>query len=170
MELDINGISLKIDENNFMKSFIGELNKYLEKFNKNDKFKNESIEDMKLTEDEDRKFYRGQYDFLENYFEEELLDLSKGEPFLVTNKYENDYKYHRFKVAQYIDGHEYKYVTYAKELPKNVQLGDVVRKIDGKYIYDKQATQYVKNSLLKIKQDIINERNYKNQNMWMSRG
>lgn len=96
--------------------------------------------------------------FLENYFEKELLDLSNGEIFLVTNKYETDYKYHRFKVAQYIDGHEHKYIAFAKDLPENVKLGDVVRKVGEKYIYDKQATQYVRNSLAKIKQDIINER------------
>ena len=39
-------------------------------------------------------------------------------------------------------------------MPENVKLGDIVRKIDGKYIYDKQATQYVKNSLKEMKQDL----------------
>lgn len=32
------------------------------------------------------------------------------------------------------------------------------RKIDGKYIYDEQATQYVNNSLSKMKQEIIDKR------------
>ena len=101
---------------------------------------------------------RKKWDLLENYFEKELSDLSKGEIFLVTNKYENDYEYHRYKVAQYVEGHERKYIAFKKDLPENVQLGDVVRKIDGKYIFDRQATQYVKNSLNEIKQDIINNR------------
>lgn len=43
-------------------------------------------------------------------------------------------------------------------MPENVKLGDVVRKIDGKYIYDEQATKYVTDSINKIKEDIINKR------------
>ena len=62
-------------------------------------------------------------------------------------------------MAQYKDNKEWKYITFEKDLPKNVQLGDVVRKIDGKYIYDKQATQYVNDSINKIKQNIIDKRN-----------
>lgn len=162
MRIDIDNISLKIDENNFMKSLIGELNKSLEKFRKNDKIRNESVKKMKLTESEDRLFEKRKDSFLKNYFEKELSDLSNGEIFLVTNKYENDYKYHRYKVTQYIDGFECKHIAFAKDLPENVKLGDVVRKVGEKYIYDKQATQYVRNSLAEIKQDIINERNLEN--------
>ena len=61
-------------------------------------------------------------------------------------------------MAQYKDNLECKYIAFEKDLPKNVQLGDVVRKIDGKYIYDRQATQYVNNYINKIKRDIINNR------------
>lgn len=158
MELDLNRITEKLQENDFIKNFIKELSEALENFSHQNKIKGEKMEEVKLTPEEDLKFYRMKWDFLENYFEKELSNLSKGEIFLVTNKYENDYEYHRYKVAQYVEGHERKYIAFEKDLPENVQLGDVVRKIDGKYIYDKQATQYVKNSLNEIKQDIIDTR------------
>ena len=41
------------------------------------------------------------WDFLEEYFNKELSDLSKGEVFIVTDKFENDDEYHRYKVTQY---------------------------------------------------------------------
>ena len=158
MELDFNRITEKIQQNDFIKNFIKELSEALENFSHQNKVKGEKMEEVKLTPEEDLIFYRKKWDLLENYFEKELSDLSKGEIFLVTNKYENDYEYHRYKVAQYVEGHERKYIAFKKDLPENVQLGDVVRKIDGKYIFDRQATQYVKNSLNEIKQDIINNR------------
>lgn len=158
MELDLNRITEKLQQNDFIKNFIKELSESLENFSHQNKVKGEKMEEVKLTPEEDLKFYRKKWDFLENYFEKELSVLSKGEIFLVTNKYENDYEYHRYKVAQYVEGHERKYIVFEKDLPENVQLGDVVRKIDGKYIYDKQATQYVKNSLNEIKRDIIDKR------------
>lgn len=158
MELDLNRITEKIQQNDFIKNFIKELSEALENFSHQNKVKGEKMEEVKLTPEEDLIFYRKKWDLLENYFEKELSDLSKGEIFLVTNKYENDYEYHRYKVAQYVEGHERKYIAFKKDLPENVQLGDVVRKIDGKYIFDRQATQYVKNSLNEIKQDIINNR------------
>lgn len=158
MELDLNRITEKLQENDFIKNFIKELSEALENFSHQNKVKGEKMDEVKLTPEEDLKFYRKKWDFLENYFEKELSDLSKGEIFLVTNKYENDYEYHRYKVAQYIEGHERKYIAFEKDLPENVQLGDVVRKIDGKYIYDKNATQYVKSSINEIKQDIISKR------------
>lgn len=152
LRIDIDNISLKIDENNFMKNLIGELNKSLEKFRKNDKIGNKSVKNMKLTESEDKLFEKRKDSFLKKYFEKELSDLSKGEIFWVTNKYENDYKYHRYKVTQYVDNLICKHVVFSKDLPENIKLGDIVRKVDEKYIYDKQATKYVRNSLNKIKQ------------------
>lgn len=159
MNLDLNRITEKLRQNDFIKNFIEELSGALENFSHQNQVKGEKMEEVELTSEEDLEFYRKESNFLQNYFKDELSDLSKGEIYLVTNKYENDYEYHRYKVAQYVEGHERKYITFEKDLPENVQLGDVVRKIDGKYIYDKKATQYVKNSLNEIKQDIINRRN-----------
>lgn len=159
MELELNRIAEKLKQNDFVKNFINELSEALENFSNQEKVKGKKMEEIKLTPEEDLKFYRNKWDFLENYFEEELSDLSKGEIFYVTNKYENDPEYHRYKVTQYIDGHERKYIAFEKDLPENVQLEDVVRKINGKYIYDKQATQYIKKSLNEIKQEIIDKRN-----------
>ncbi len=159
MELELKKIAEKLKQNDFVENFINELSEALKNFSIQEKVKSKKIGEVRLTPEEDIKFYRKKWNFLENYFEKELSDLSKGEIFLVTNKYENDYEYHRYKVTQYVDGHERKYIAFEKDLPDNVQLGDVVRKINGKYIYDKQATQYIKKSLNEIKQRIINERN-----------
>ena len=159
MELELKKIAEKLKQNDFVENFINELSEALKNFSIQEKVKSKKIGEVRLTPEEDIKFYRKKWNFLENYFEKELSDLSKGEIFLVTNKYENDYEYHRYKVTQYVKGHERKYIAFEKDLPDNVQLGDVVRKINGKYIYDKQATQYINKSLNGIKQRIINERN-----------
>lgn len=158
MELDLNKITEKLPKNNFIKKFLKELSETLDNFNEKNEIKKENIEEIKLTQEEDLEFYRKESEFLQNYFKKELSDLSNGEIYLVTNKYENDNEYHRYKVAQYINKHERKYIAFEKELPENVKIGDVVRKVNGKYIYDKKATQYVKNSINKIKYDIINKR------------
>lgn len=159
MDLDLNRITEKIEQNDFIKNFMKELSKALENFSDQKELKGEKMDDIKLTREEDLKLYRKQSNFLQEYFKDELTDLSKGEIFLVTNKYENDYEYHRYKVAQYIDNHERKYIAFEKDLPKNVKLGDVVRKIDGKYIYDEKATKYVNDTINGFKRDIINSRN-----------
>lgn len=158
MNLDLNRMTEKIEQNSFIKSFIKELNEALENFNSKNELKGKKMDDIKLTQEEELEFYRKKSDFLQEYFKDELSDLSKGETFIVTNKYENDYEYHRYKVAQYKDNKEWKYITFEKDLPQNVQLGDIVRKINGKYIYDKQATQYVNKSLNEIKQTIIDRK------------
>ncbi len=159
MDLDLNRITEKIEQNDFIKNFMKELSEALENFSHQKELKGEKMDDIKLTQEEDLEFYRKKSNFLQEYFKEELEDLSKGEIFLVTNKYENDYEYHRYKVAQYKDNHERKYIAFEKDLPENVQLGDVVRKVDGKYIYDGQATKYVNDSINGFKRDIINSRN-----------
>lgn len=113
--------------------------------------------EAKSVEEERVSFNKFIYN-VQDYFEKESLNSSKGELYIVKNKYENDNEYHRYKVAQYKDNLECKYIAFEKDLPENVRLGDVVRKIDGKYIYDRQATQYVNNYINKIKRDIINNR------------
>lgn len=158
MNLGLDTIIEKLEQNDFIKNFMNELTEALENFNNKNELKGEKMDDIKLTPEEDMEFYRKKWDFLENYFNKELSDLSKGEIFIVTNKYENDYEYHRYKVTQYKDNKECKYIAFEKDLPKNVKLGDVVRKIDGKYIYDERATKYVTDSINKIKEDIITKR------------
>lgn len=161
MDLDLNRITEKLQQNDFIKNFIKELSEALENFNNKNEVKGENMSDMVLNPDEDLEFYRKESKFLQEYFKNELSDVSKGEIFIVTNKYENDIEYHRYKVAQYKDNKEWKYIAFEKDLPENVQLGDVVRKIDGKYIYDEQATKYVNDSINGFKRDIINSRNIK---------
>lgn len=159
MELNLDKEIPKTKRNNFIENFIKELTKALEVYNKNDMNINvDYIENIELTPEEDWEFYKKENDFLKNYFKKELSDISKGEVFIVTNRYEADTENRRYKVTQYKNNKECKYIAFEKDLPSNVQLNDVVRKIDGKYIYDEQATQYVNNSINKIKQDIINKR------------
>ena len=158
MNLDLNRKEEKPERNSFIKNFLNELAKSLEKLKNKERFEGDKMEDFKLNSEEDLKFYRKKLAFLEKFFAEELSDLSKGEVFIVTNKYENDVEYHRYKVTQYKSNKECKYIAFEKDLPENVKLGDIVRKVDGKYIYDEQATKYVTDSINTIKQEIIKER------------
>ena len=143
----MNKITEKLSQSEFVKNFIQELGKTLENSNNN----------VELTEKEQLEFEKREFDFLQEYFEKELSDLSNGEVFIVTNKYDND-ELHRYKVTQYKNNLECKYIAFEKDLPQNVQLRDVVRKVNGSYIYDEQATQYLKNAINDIKQEIVNNR------------
>ena len=159
MELNLDNEIHKTKQNNFIENFIKELTKALGIYNKNDMNINvDHIEDIELTPEEDREFYKKECNFLKNYFKKELLDISNGEIFIVTSRYEADTENRRYKVTQYKDTSIRNYIAYENDLPSNVQLRDMVRKIDGKYIYDEQATQYVNNSINEIKQNIINKR------------
>ena len=111
-----------------------------------------------LTPEEEKVFYRERWDFLEKYFNKELSDLSKGEAFIVTDKFENDDEYHRYKVTQYKNSIEHKKIAFEKDLPNNVQIGDIVRKVDDQYILDEQATDYVRKSMDNIIDNIQSDR------------
>lgn len=159
MKLDLDRMTKRTGKNEFLRNFIEELNKTLEKMkNKND-LKGDKMDEIKLNSKEELEFDRKEFKFLQEYFKKELSNLSKGEIFIVTNKYENDNELHRYKVTQYKNNLECKYIAFEKDLPKNIKLGDVVRRINEIYIYDEQATKYINNSINKIKQDIINNRN-----------
>lgn len=153
----LNGLVNNLKGNNIVKDFIKELEETLQNYNNKDSG-DRNMDDIELTAKEELEFDRRKFEFLENFFEKELANLSEKEAFIVTNKYENDIENQRYKVAQYKDGFEYKYVAFEKDLPTNVKLGDVVRKIDGHYIYDAQATKYVGDSINKIKEEIIRNR------------
>lgn len=162
MDLELNIKVEKIEENKLAQNFIKELSDALNNFNNEKELKSAEITNVKLTPQEELEFNKKEFAFLQDYFKKELLDFSQGEIYIVTNKYENDNQYHRYKVAQYKNNFECKYIAFEKELPKNIKLGDVVRKINGKYIYDKKSTQYINEEINKIKQDIISKR--KNNN------
>ena len=149
----------KREQDELTEKFMKELTKALENYNnKNEDKYNQLIEEIKLTDEEELIFHKEKMDFMQDFFSKELQNTDKGEIFIVTNKYENDYEYHRYKVAQYKNDKEYKYITFEKDLPENVKLHDIVRKVNGKYIYDEEATQYVQNAICKIKLNIINKR------------
>lgn len=154
MGLDLSNEMEKMTKSHSAEKFIKELSEALEKYNKDNK-KEQDIENVKLTNTEEAELDRREFDFLQDYFTKELEDKSKGEIFIVTNKYENDKEYHRYKLAQYKDNLECKRIAFEEDLPRDTNIRDVVRKIDGKYIYDKMATEYVKSAINKIKQDII---------------
>lgn len=158
MELRINDIVKKIEENDLVVNFVKELEKSLEKEDNKGSLSNEEIENIKFSPKEELEFDRKEFEFLQEYFAKELLDLSKGEIYIVTNKYENDDEYHRYKVTQYKNNLECKYIAFEKDLPENVKLGDVVRKVDGTYIYDEEATVLIKDAIREIKEEIINRR------------
>ena len=150
---DINlNINISVEQDDLTRKFIKELTETLEEYN------NSLNDDLKLTEAEEMLFYKQKEIFLQEFFKKELDNTEKGQIFLVTDKYENDTELHRYKVTQYKNNAEYKYVTFEKDLPENIKINDVVRKINEKYIYDEEATQFIKEELIKIKNDIINNR------------
>ena len=152
MNLDLNRVIEKEGQNEFVKEFIKELGEYLEMKN------NKKMENIELTPEEDLDFYRKKSDFLQEYFKNELSDLKNGEIFMVTDKFENDSEYHRYKVAQYKNDKECKYIAFEKDLPENIKIGDMVRKVDGKYLLDEQATEFVNDSINNIMNEIIKNR------------
>lgn len=158
MNLDLDRMTKITQRNEILKDFIEELNKTLEKMKNKNEMKGEKMDEIKLNPKEELEFDRKEFKFLQEYFKKELSNLSKGEIFIVTNKYENDNELHRYKVTQYKNNLECKYIAFEKDLPKNVKLGDVVRKVNGIYVYDEEATKYLKVSINKIKEDIINNR------------
>lgn len=152
MNLDLNRVIEKVGQNEFVKEFIKELGEYLEMKN------NKKMENIELTPEEDLDFYRKKSDFLQEYFKNELSDLKNGEIFMVTDKFENDSEYHRYKVAQYKNDKECKYIAFEKDLPENIKIGDMVRKVDGKYLLDEQSTEFVNDSINNIMNEIIKNR------------
>lgn len=138
MELDVKILAEKVAKNEVVGDFIKELGKALE----DEEIKR--MDNIRLTPEEDLEFYRKEAEFLQDYFKKELSDKAKGEIYIVTDKYENDTELHRYKVAQYKDNLECKYIVFEKDLPKNLQLQDVVRKVAEKYVYDEQATRLCK--------------------------
>lgn len=154
MELDLSEKMEKMAKSNSAEKFIKELGEALDKYNRESKEEQDAA-NIKLTNTEEAELDRREFDFLQDYFANELKDKSKGEIFIVTNKYENDKEYHRYKIAQYKDNLECKRIAFEGDLPENTKVRDVVRKIDGKYVYDEEATRYVKSAINKIKQDII---------------
>ena len=145
MELNLNKIVESIKQSDFVENFIKELSNALVNYNKNNmKVNGKNMNNIELTAEEELEFDKKEFEFLQDYFKKELSDLSNGEIYIVTNKYENDNEYNRYKVAQYKDNLECKYIAFEKDLPENVQLRDIVRKINGKYIYDGQATRICK--------------------------
>lgn len=160
MELDLNKIAKKLEQHELLKSFIDELSKALESYNKK-QIKGEKMDNIKLTNEKELEFNRKEFKFLQEYFKQELENSNKDPIYMVTDKYENDTELHRYKVAQYKNNLECKYIALEKDLPKNIKVGDMVRKKNGKYIYDFQATQYVKNCIEKIKQETFGDTSQK---------
>ena len=158
MNLDINRKPEKKEQKSFIIKFMEDLKQTLNSTSNKNIEKDEEDMDIVLTQEEELEFEKEEFKFLQEYFKNQLSDLSKGEIFIVTNKYENDDEYHRYKVTQYKNNFECKYIAFEKDLPQDVQLGDVVRKVDGRYIYDEQETIYIKECKNKIKKDIINKR------------
>ena len=145
MELNLNKIVENIKQNDFIENFIKELSNALLNYNKNNmKVNGENMNNIELTVEEELEFDKKEFEFLQEYFKTKLSDLSNGEIYIVTNKYENDDENQRYKVTQYKNNMECKYIAFEKDLPENVQLQDVVRKVNGKYIYDDEATRVYK--------------------------
>ena len=108
-----------------------------------------------LTQKQYFEFNKKKDEFLQNYFCNSKFNPD-GNLFLVTNKYKNDFELNRYKLAQYKNNAEYKYVVSKNELPADIQLGDVLRKVNSQYIKNNQVTEFVKKSINEILKQVIN--------------
>ena len=170
MNLEINNFVQNLQNNNLVESFLKELSNALENYDKklsndnNNLFKgihncysiDEFIDkNFNFTQEQYFEFNRKKDEFLQNYFSNSEVNPD-GNLFLVTNKYKNDTELYRYKLAQYKNNAEYKYVVSKNDLPDDIQLGDVVRKTNNQYIKDEQASQYVRKSIEEILKQILN--------------
>ncbi len=72
MNLGLDTIIEKLEQNDFIKNFMQELSETLEKINSRNELKGEKMDDIKLTPEEDMELYRKKWSFLEGYFSKEL--------------------------------------------------------------------------------------------------
>lgn len=158
MDLGIDEIVKKLEKNDIVGNFIKELEKSFKREDTKKHLSDEEIENIQLTPEEELEFDRKEYQFLQDFFSKKLSKLSEGEIYIVTNKYENDDEYHRYKVTQYKNNLECKYIAFEKDLPENIKIGDVVRKVNGTYIYEEDATRLIKEAIRGLKEEIINNR------------
>ena len=56
MNLDLNRITEKLQQSDFVKKFIGELSETIENFNNKNEIKGEKMDDVKLTQEEEIEF------------------------------------------------------------------------------------------------------------------
>lgn len=144
MELNLSKSS-KIINSTIVQNFIKEMEKAL-------------MKKEELTNYELGIYDRKEFEFLREFFDKRLSNTSRGETFIVHDKYYNDPK-GRYHVAQYKEKQECLKIAFKENLPTDVKIGDVlVKKEDGNYYHDREATNYVRNNLDRIKQQIIAER------------
>ena len=63
MNLGLDTIIEKLEQNDFIKNFMKELSEALGNFNNENDLKGEKMDDVKLTPEEDMEFYRKKWDF-----------------------------------------------------------------------------------------------------------
>ena len=68
MNLGLDTIIEKLEQNDFIKNFMNELSEALENFNNENELKGEKMEDVKLTPKEDMEFYRKKMGFFRKLF------------------------------------------------------------------------------------------------------
>lgn len=138
MQLNLNRIKNELLKNENIQNFINELGRAIINMEN----------DINLTDEELREYDKQKSEFLQDFFN------NNKDAYIVHLKYKND-PANRYKLEQYKDNFQQLYVTHKKNLPENVEVGDVVVKgEDGNYHYDYDATNYIKSELEKIKNQI----------------
>ena len=130
------------------KQFIEELTKATERFNKTKEMRESEMKGKKEWE-----FTKAKENFLQEYFKQELSNSNKLQIYIVTDKYEND-EMGRYKITQYKNNAEYKYVVFEEDFSENIRIGDIVVKDKGKYIYDAVRTKYVQQTIEAIRKNL----------------
>ena len=166
MNLEIfNSLINKAKESKIVESFLNELNNYLEenlsKSNLNNETLNKDNElsllqkiynSGKVTVEYRDKMLIERRKIIENYANE---TDSKGTMYYIYNKDTDDNKYHisiceKEKSREVIEADK-------KELPKGAGVDSVLRKVNGKYILDLEATKEVAKQISEMVDELLDE-------------
>ena len=158
MNLDIfNNLINKAKENNIVENFLNELNNYLENnLSKSDDNELSLLQKIyntgKVTVEYRDKMLLERENILENYAKE---TKSKGTMYYLYNKDTEDNKYH---ISICEEGNSRVVIEAEKnELPKGAGVDSVLRKVNGKYVLDVEATRIVNEQISEMVDNLLNE-------------
>ena len=166
MNLDIfNNLINKAKESKIVENFLNELNDYLEDNISKSEFNNETLNQDneisllqkvyntgKVTIEYRDKMLLERGNILENYAKE---TESKGTMYYIYNKDTDDNKYY---ISMCEEGKSRVGIeTERKELPKGAGVDSVLRKVNGKYILDEEATKVVSEKMSEMVDNLLEE-------------
>lgn len=133
--MDINLLNDKNINSDFINKFIGELKRFMEE------------KELNLTSEEQRIYSREEF---------KVYESLEDEYYVVHRKYSED---DRIKLEQ-CKNNQSKLTIIKKDEIENEEIreGDILKKEENKYFLDEEKTSNIKEQLLEIKKQIVNNR------------